>query len=152
MEVKMFDIGKHISNTEAATVSLPPFWGCHLLLRRPKKKHVAKSDTQKAKWRKTRDVETWRVKEWGLPLRAPTSRGFAGGTSAKLLQASETAASRHCRRGGVAKQPCFVCHANFVTLGLQASEADFKRLREESLASKLSVFLDAIIITLSHFW
>ena len=38
MEVKMFDIGKHISNTEAATVSLPPFWGCHLLLRRPNKK------------------------------------------------------------------------------------------------------------------
>lgn len=125
MQVKMFDIGKTV-------LRLPP------------------SASQAEK--KTRDVETWRVKEWGLPLRA-TSRGFAGGTSAKLLQASKTAASRHCRRGGFAKlSPCFVCHANFVTLGLQASEADFKRLREESLASKLSVFLEAIIITLSHFW
>ena len=50
MEVKMFDIGKNISNTEAATVSLPPFWGCHLLLRRPNKK------TRGKKWHAKSEV------------------------------------------------------------------------------------------------
>ncbi len=72
---------KHFKHRKAAAVSLPLFWGCHLLLRRPKE----------TLWLNTR--------------RDDFQRRFPGGTSAKLLQASQTAASRHCRRGEAVVSP-----------------------------------------------
>lgn len=150
MEVKMFNIGKHISNTEAATVSLPPFWGCHLLLRRPNKKTRGKkwhAKSQVTKRTRRGDLTSERVRT--SPPRDLTwvrRRNFGEATTSERNCCIPTLPERRFCEAAM-----FCEAANFATLGLQASEADFKRLREESLALWLSL-LRSIIIIHNHFW
>lgn len=146
----MFDIGKHISNTEAATVSLPPFWGCHLLLRRPNKK------TRGKKWHAKSEVtkNTRRGDLTNQRVRTSPTRDLAWVQAELRRSYYKRAKLLHPDIAGEA-----VLRSSHVLFSMPILRlCDFRHPKQTSNAYGRrvvflcnSVFLEAIIITLSHF-